>query len=121
MPRRTVARVIAQQLRDGVSTADAMQHLAAYLITHRETKRADHYIADIEADLAAAGVVVADVVTARPIDEELRQAVRTMLAAPEAKLRESVDPTLIGGIIVRSGGKEFDSSLRSRLQRLKSA
>ncbi|MFZ1811926.1 MAG: F0F1 ATP synthase subunit delta [Candidatus Saccharimonadales bacterium] len=121
MARRLVAHHIAHRIADGsLSIPSAMQQLAAYLIVHRETKQTARYVADIERELGAAGLVVADVVTARPIDAALRQAIRALLGAPDAVLRESIDPSLIGGVIVRAGGRELDGSVRTKLQRLRS-
>ena len=34
---------------------------------------------------------------------------------------ESVDPTLLGGLVVRVGARLYDTSLKSRLQRLQYA
>ena len=37
------------------------------------------------------------------------------------KIEEQVDPALLGGLVVRIGARLYDSSIKSRLQRLQYA
>ena len=64
------------------------------------------------------GIVVARVTTAVPLDDELRvQLVETLsgqLGHPVA-LRESVDPEILGGIVINVAGKVIDTSVSARL------
>ena len=64
------------------------------------------------------GIVVARVTTAVPLDDELRvQLVETLsgqLGHPVA-LRESVDPEILGGIVINVAGKVIDGSVSARL------
>lgn len=68
-----------------------------------------------------AGVVSADVTTAKPISEDLKNTVReTLAAATGRRVRVSfnTDETIIGGMVARIGSTIFDGSVQNRLDRL---
>ncbi len=64
------------------------------------------------------GAVVAHVTTAVPLTDEVRTDVvaqlQTLLGVP-VKLRERVDPSIIGGIVINVAGKIIDASVTARL------
>lgn len=67
------------------------------------------------------GRVVASVQTAVPLDDALRSQITDQLGSVtgrSVRLRESVDPALIGGMVIRVGDKVFDSSVSNRLDKL---
>ncbi|QDS89854.1 ATP synthase subunit delta [Rosistilla oblonga] len=67
------------------------------------------------------GRVVAEVRTALPLTDELRQSVQQRLADKLGKdvvLKETVDPQLIGGLVVRIGDTVIDSSVAGQLESL---
>lgn len=62
--------------------------------------------------------VVASIQTAVPLDDALRSQIADQLGSlmnKQVRLRESVDPELIGGMVIRVGDKVFDSSVANRL------
>jgi F0F1-type ATP synthase delta subunit len=127
LTRRAVARYVAEQLVRGDDNPEVMQQLAAYLIANRKTKQVSRYIADIEKELAVHGVVVADVTTARPLgdmDDLLRTAIESLVSTQtggrHVALREHVDTDIIGGLIVRLAGTEYDRSIKSAIRALRS-
>ncbi len=127
LTRRAVARYIAEQLMSSADAGVTMQQLAAYLIANRKIKQAASYVTDIETELAVHGVVVADVTTARPLGDmndslrrSIEQLVSTQTGGRHVALREHVDKDIIGGIIVRTAGKEYDRSLKSAVRALRS-
>jgi len=68
--------------------------------------------------------VIAIVTTAVPIDAVLEQKVlakATELAGREVILEKLVDPTIIGGFILRVGDQEINASVQSKLNDLKRA
>lgn len=70
------------------------------------------------------GVVTAVVCTAHPLSTVQRESVRARLIEAgygQVNIKEQVDPALLGGIVVRIGARLFDSSIKSRLQRLQHA
>lgn len=68
------------------------------------------------------GRTEASVVSAAPLDPKHSAAIKARLQATyggEIVLRETVDPSLIGGVIVRVGDRVVDGSLANSLARLK--
>ena len=74
-------------------------------------------------DLAAKdrGEVSAEAVTAHPLSPEQDAELRRQIAQAvgrEVNLTTRVDPSLLGGLIVKVGSRMMDSSLRTKLNRL---
>jgi F-type H+-transporting ATPase subunit delta len=70
-----------------------------------------------------AGVVAADVTSARPVPEEVREALHdTLVSVTGRKVRLSfaTDENIIGGLVARIGSTVFDGSVRNQLERLAS-
>ena len=70
------------------------------------------------------GVVTAHVATAHPLSSVQREQLRARLIEAgygQVNIEEAVDPALLGGLVLRIGAKLYDSSLKSRLQRLQYA
>lgn len=62
------------------------------------------------------------VTTAVPLDDRQRDRIKTGISevtGKDAILRESVDPEILGGMIVKVGDTQYDGSLRRRLKRLR--
>ncbi|MEO1720133.1 MAG: F0F1 ATP synthase subunit delta [Pseudomonadota bacterium] len=75
--------------------------------------------------LAAAdrGEVQAEVTSAAPLDDSQIAAIKEQIKASvgqDVQLDTSVDPSLLGGLIVKVGSRMIDSSLRTKLSMLKS-
>ncbi|MCX8006563.1 MAG: ATP synthase F1 subunit delta [Coriobacteriia bacterium] len=70
------------------------------------------------------GVVIAEVTTAVPLSEALRAKLIDKLQAATGKavsLREAVDPSILGGIVVKVAGRVLDGSVNSQLRELRQA
>jgi F-type H+-transporting ATPase subunit delta len=70
------------------------------------------------------GVVVATVVSAHPLTTVQREQLRARMIEAgygSVNIQDSVDPSLLGGLVVRIGARLYDTSLKSRLQRLQYA
>lgn len=68
------------------------------------------------------GVKQAEVITAVPLDPDVRRLVEIRLrevAGSSFTLDERVDPTIVGGIVVRVGDRIIDRSVRASLQALR--
>ena len=73
---------------------------------------------------AKRGVVTATVASAHPLSDVQREQLRARLIEAgygNVNIQESVDPALLGGLVVRVGARLYDTSLKSRLQRLQYA
>jgi F-type H+-transporting ATPase subunit delta len=71
---------------------------------------------------AARGIVLAEIRTALPLEDEQRRAVTERLGeltGETVEMNEVVDESLIGGIAVRIGDRLYDASVRNRLERLR--
>jgi F-type H+-transporting ATPase subunit delta len=74
-----------------------------------------------ESVLKESGIAVADVTTAVPLDatgEEMVKAQLKSMIGQEIELRTHVDPSIIGGLVVRIGDNLIDGSVSDRLRRL---
>jgi len=70
------------------------------------------------------GETTAEIVTARPLNDDqvsqLKQQLRSR-AGRDVTLDMSVDPAILGGIVVKLGSQQIDASIRTKLNRLASA
>jgi F-type H+-transporting ATPase subunit delta len=101
------------------------RRLIDVLITNRRLPLLRSVVAAFAALVAAKrGIVTAEVTTARPLTEVQEQQLRGRLIEMghrNARIERSVDQRLLGGLVVRVGARLYDSSLKSRLQRLQYA
>lgn len=120
--RRVLVRTVVDQL-ESEKMAVVMKRLAAYVIEHKLSSQIELIISDIERELAKRNIVIADVVTARPLVDASREAIldyiRGLTNSKNPELRETVDESLLGGAIIKVAGRELDSSLKTKLNRLK--
>ncbi len=78
------------------------------------------------AAIAAAqrGEVTAEVTSAHPLNADQIAQLSARLKAregKEVKIKASVDPEILGGLVVRIGSRQIDSSIRTRLNTLANA
>ena len=66
--------------------------------------------------------VLAEVISARELSDEQKgnivERVKGIVEARDVELKTSVDPDLIGGVIIKVGSKVIDASLRGQLRRI---
>jgi F-type H+-transporting ATPase subunit delta len=70
------------------------------------------------------GETTAEVVTARPLNDDQLAALKAQLrarAGREVAIDASVDSNILGGIVVKLGSQQIDASIRTKLNRLASA
>jgi len=70
------------------------------------------------------GIITAHVSSAHPLNDVQRQQLRARLIEAgygNVNINERVEPDLLGGLVVRIGARLYDTSLKSRLQRLQYA
>lgn len=119
--RRDLARVTAAALLAG--DRQALDRLAAYLVQSGRRREQLLLVRDIEQELARRGHVVADIVSAHPLDAALRAALTSYIsrqtAADSVSLRESVDARVLGGVKITTPDAEYDATIRARLMALK--
>jgi len=117
---REKARLLSERLED-------LNPLALNLIMLLVNRGRLHLVADIAEQYhrrldSHRGVEHADIVTAVPLakDDETKLAERLgRIIGKKVLVEPEVDPTLIGGVVVRVGGKLLDGSTRAKLEALK--
>ena len=70
------------------------------------------------------GETTADVVTARPLNDDQIAALKAQLrarAGRDVTIDAQVDPNILGGIVVKLGSQQIDASIRTKLNRLAAA
>ena len=118
--RTAAVDVLASQ---GFSTL--VQHFVGVVANNRRLA-ALPAIVQAFADLVAEkrGVVVVQVSSAHPLSDVQREQLRARLIEAgygSVNIQDTVDPALLGGLVVRIGARLYDTSLKSRLQRLQYA
>ncbi len=73
----------------------------------------------------ALGVVIIDVTTVVELDDSLRQSIKDKFAGQfegkEIVLREHIDPSILGGIVLDAHGKRIDASIATQLDKTRVA
>ena len=90
-------------------------------------RRREEYLAGISRYFltlmkAQQGIQTAEVVTAIPLDESLRQSILRLIAKKfnaRVELNEMVDEKLIGGFVLRVGDQQIDASISNKLKRIR--
>ncbi len=104
---------------------DEVRKLMGVLIANRRLSQFPAVAAAFGAKLAERrGQQVAAVTTAFPLTDTQRAQITARLTEAGfsgVKLAETVDSTILGGLIVRIGSRLYDNSLKSKLQRLQYA
>jgi F-type H+-transporting ATPase subunit delta len=104
---------------------DEVRKLMGVLIANRRLDKFPAVAAAFGAKLAERrGQQVAQVITAFPLTDTQRAQITARLTEggfSGVKLAETVDTTILGGLIVRIGSRLYDNSLKSKLQRLQYA
>jgi len=117
--RRSVLLQLAEQKGQPVHVANFL----AILVNHQRLgvlpsiARVFH-----EEREAAEGIVPAEITTAEPMSDEMRDRARaalTRLTGREVRLDCKVDPAVLGGAVTRIGSTVYDGSLRTQLQQLR--
>jgi F-type H+-transporting ATPase subunit delta len=117
--RRKLSAYVADKLVAGAQAKDILAQAAAYLIETKQTHDVDLLVRDIEDQLMKRGVVIADVTAARSLNDEAKKAIAKLLDAKDLHIRESVDPSVLGGIRIDVPGKRYDATLRRKINLLK--
>nr|WP_211112308.1 F0F1 ATP synthase subunit delta [Azospirillum soli] len=117
-------RAIAAVL-DRAGASDLTKRFIGLVAKNRRLFALDGMIAGFLAELARRrGEVTAQVTSAKPLSDAQLQAVTDALKASvgsKVLVNASVDPALIGGMIVKFGSRMVDTSVRTKLDKLQLA
>jgi F-type H+-transporting ATPase subunit delta len=123
--RRRLATYVSSELAGGKAVKPLLKQVASYLVEHKQTNQVSLLIRDIEAILARDhGVVLTEVISARELSKGLinniEQFVARAVSAKQVEVNTSVDPSLLGGVIIRTPRAELDTTVRKKLNALRS-
>jgi F-type H+-transporting ATPase subunit delta len=117
-PRRRVLAALAERAGASVLLGRLVELLAS-----RDRALLLPDLAEAYAELVndARGIVSAEAVCAVALPEAQARALAAALGGPAgpAELRCRVDPELVGGLLVRVGGKTYDGTVRTHLRALR--
>src|SRR3954453_7470936 len=119
--KRKLLDVIVQ--RDGIDKH--VRNLIAVLIDHRRLVFLPRIVDQLEKELnARLGFAEAQISSARELGEGEKRALEIQIEKPIGKkVRASygLDPSLLGGAVVRIGSTIYDGSVKGQLERIKEA
>ncbi|MEK7557282.1 MAG: F0F1 ATP synthase subunit delta [Patescibacteria group bacterium] len=100
----------------------AVRALAAALVTARLTHEVEIVVREISRQLLKQGVVMAEVITAHDLSQELTSSIETLLrnlgGGKELRATYAQDKNIIGGFIAKLPTHEVDASVASTLRRI---
>ena len=104
---------IVKVIRSNMDLAGALSDTSA-----EPARRADvaSFVEQLERKL---NVAIVDVTTVVPLDDHLREVIINKVEADlgsKIVLRERLDKSLLGGILITAGGKRIDASVASKLE-----
>ncbi|MFC7735060.1 F0F1 ATP synthase subunit delta [Roseomonas sp. GCM10028921] len=107
---------------DRAGIGGEVKKLVGVLINNRRLVELPHVLATFGTLLAEQrGQQTAEVTTAHPLSPTQRTQIAARLTEAgfsNVRLAETVDPSILGGLIVKIGSRLYDTSIKSRLQRL---
>lgn len=124
--RIELAKAILQLAERSKSDQQLAQMIADYLVKERRTSELEMIMRDVESLRENQGYIEATVTSAFPLSRTLHTELIGLLRKefPQAQkitIDEIVDPNVIGGLRVEAAGKQLDTTVRNKLQKLKAA
>lgn len=113
---------VAQADKHGID--QAVKELAALMLEDRIHEQIEEIILDIaEVYRTEHGVIEADVTSAFKLSADLKkkliERVKESTGAKKVILHESIDPSLLAGVVLSAPDMELDLSLKTKLAKLK--
>ena len=123
LSRQKLSSYAAERLAHGDDLSVVMQSIAAYLIDMGREREAQLLVRDIEAKLLEQGIALTDTVSARPLTDEAKKSIEQLVRnsynnVTKVVLRESIDPSVIGGVKVVLPNARLDATVKAKLEKL---
>jgi F-type H+-transporting ATPase subunit delta len=119
--KRNLLDSIAQ--RGGVEKH--VRNLVAVLIDHHRTRYLERIAAQLEKELdARLGLAQAQITSARELGDSEKRSLETQIAkltGKKVRARFGLDPSLLGGAVVRIGSTIYDGSVKGQLEKIREA
>jgi hypothetical protein len=123
--RRKLAKYAAEQIMAGNDTI--IEEIASLLVHEKRQREIELLVRDVEAELAEHGEIVASVESARKLDVDTKREIEKYLMSvvsannnkSKVTLKESINPTLIGGFKLRMPTATLDATIAKKLNDLR--
>jgi F-type H+-transporting ATPase subunit delta len=116
-------RAVMAKLTEELGVAKPVRNFLFVIINHRRVVDFSSILEAFEALLdERLGYVRADVSSAQPLPVEQRKRLEaeiSRVAGKKAKLKFTVDPALVAGVVARIGSTVYDGSVRGQLDKLR--
>jgi len=116
-------RAVMAKLTAELNIARPVRNFLYVIIDHRRVVNFSSIVEAFEALLdERLGYVRADVASAQPLPDGQRQRLEaeiSRVAGRKAKLKFTVDPALVAGVVARIGSTVYDGSVRGQLDKLR--
>ena len=116
-------KAVVEKLAAQMALHRLLHNFLLVVVTHRRTRELPAILRSFEAAVdARLGWVPADIASARELSGEQKKNIETALAAKFGKsirTNYQVDPTLIGGIRARLAAREYDASVKGKLESMR--
>jgi F-type H+-transporting ATPase subunit delta len=121
--RRLVAEKVVDLIEQS-GTRQAALMLAGYLVENKLARQAELYLRDIRRVLAERkSQISVEVASAHQLTAELRddiiKFIKNQTAAKEVEIIDTVDETLISGVVISTTDSIYDGSLKNKIKKLK--
>jgi F-type H+-transporting ATPase subunit delta len=118
-----VRKAILQDVLKSLSVSKVVNNLLELIVARSRVQELSQISAELEALVEKSqGVQAGQVRSAVELSSEELSVLSSALAkrvGGKVKLTQTVDPSLLGGMVATVAGKTFDASLRSQLERFK--
>ena len=117
------ARGLYEATRDisGKDLSSVLAQFAEMLYKAHQIKKADRIIAEfIRYSKKQEGVLELKVVSARKLEASVIKHLQKIFGA-KSEIEESIDESLLGGVVVKTDDKIFDASIKRQLLKLKNS
>jgi F-type H+-transporting ATPase subunit delta len=109
--------------REGIDKP--MRNLVAVLIDHRRVQFLPRIVEQLEKELdARLGFAEAQIFSVRELDEAEKRSLEAQIektTGKKVRARYALDPSLLGGAVVRVGSTIYDGSVKGQLERIREA
>jgi len=114
---------IVSKLAEQLGMHRIIRNFLLVIVTHRRTKELARIRQDFEIVVdERRGWIPAEIASARELDREQRQEIERILGTRLGKFIRAhykVDPWLLGGVRARVASKEYDGTIRGRLENMR--
>lgn len=115
--------MLAERLAEALTLHRTIRNFMLLVVAHGRTREIGKMVAELDRVIDERhGIVPAEVFSARELSREERETVERALSSNlgrPIKARYQVDSSLLGGIRAIVASKEYDTSIRGRLERLR--